>query len=144
MWGNIKKTTNIFFVLTLQHKRNRKNPCWFYDIIQNTTTVTTNIIVYHSITNFMNNKYVNYITLQQYASDPTNQQKKKKKQSQTYSQQYITFYKVWLLFHSIYFYWMWILINLSLDSFSSYILYACKILIRSIINNYVINWLFKF
>ena len=79
MWGNIKKTTNIFFVLTLQHKRNRKNPCWFYDIIQNTTTVTTNIIVYHSITNFMNNKYLNYITLQQYASDPTNQQKKKKK-----------------------------------------------------------------
>ena len=79
MWGNIKKTTNIFFVLTLQHKRNRKNPCWFYDIIQNTTTVTTNIIVYHSITNFMNNKYLNYITLQQYASDPTNQQKNKKK-----------------------------------------------------------------
>ena len=27
----------------------------------------------------MNNKYLNYITLQQYASDPTNQQKKKKK-----------------------------------------------------------------
>ena len=26
----------------------------------------------------MNNKYVNYITLQQYTSDPTNQQKKRK------------------------------------------------------------------
>ena len=35
--------------------------------------------VYHSITNFMNNKYVNYITPQQDTLDPANQQKKKKK-----------------------------------------------------------------
>ena len=44
--------------------------------IQNTTTNTTNIIVYHSITNSINNKYINYITLQQYTSDPISQPKK--------------------------------------------------------------------
>ena len=143
MWGNFRKTTNIYFVLTLRHKRNRKTPCWFYYIIQNTTTITTNIIVYHSITNFMNNKYVNYMHCNNIPqTQPTNKKKICSHRPILSNISHST--KVWLLLHSIYFYWMWILINPSLDSFSSYILYACKILIRSIINSYVINWLFKF